>query len=88
MTSLIAEVIDRIESRGSATVDDLMPEFPARTRQQVMTALQQASYERRIQCDGQQHTRAGSAPAVYRANPRPRIASVWDLAQNAEKQAA
>jgi hypothetical protein len=83
--SLVEQVIDLVERRGAATVDDLLPELSGYTRTQVISALNWARQTGRLSCDGLGPRRGrkggGSNPGTYRAVPRPRINSVFALAQ-------
>lgn len=79
------EVVRLIERRGSATVDDILPDMEGYTRDQVWAALRWATYTRKIACDGGSRKvggsrKGGSLPATYRAVKKPIVASVWDLA--------
>lgn len=86
--SAIQEVAELIDERGSGTVDDILPELEM-TRKQAIKALQNARLYKLIACDGRApragQTHLGSKPATYRTlkveKYRPRISSVWDLAQ-------
>lgn len=69
----------------SATVDDLLPRMPGKTRAQVQRALLAAKDARLIDSDGHKPPKGsrGSPPATYRPAfkkpDRPAI-SVWDFA--------
>ena len=80
--SLIQTVIDRVESRRSATLDDLMQDLDGFTREQVASALAMAAFTRQIQSTGCRREKGvlGSLPAIYTPKPRPMIRWVFDLA--------
>lgn len=93
--SLMTLLVDLIQERGQATVDDLMPEIEGYSRQQVLDALKNAAYRKRLDCiTGRRGAgRKGGLPGIYklaeeevarRAPPvLPRINSVWQLGEMA-----
>jgi hypothetical protein len=108
--SLASSVMTLMRRLECATVDDLCPHLPGYTRDQVMTAMQNARVLGLLTCEGHQPRRSagggrGSVPSTYRfvAMPthkerqprpasdylplrrrelRPRVASVFELAQH------
>jgi hypothetical protein len=70
----------------SATVDDLLPLMPGKTRAQVFRALKAAKDARLIDSDGHQPPKGsqGSPPTTYRPiafkKPARPASSVWDFA--------
>lgn len=93
--SLIREVIDLVNELGEVTGDDLCPHCPSHTRQQVITALQNARATKRIRLVRRGAALGkGSAPGVYGplepepAEPLPPLhqrppSSVWELGERA-----
>ena len=82
--SLRRIVADLVNERGSATVDDLMPELEDEyTREQVKAALKNAKNINLISCGGPIGGRPGVyTPYVDKNKPPARyagVASVWDL---------
>lgn len=84
--SATQEVVRLIERKGSATVDDLLPDMEGYTRAQVLNALSWAQYRGLIESAGLPRKkgegvgRRTGLPATYRAVKKPIVASVWDLA--------
>lgn len=90
----MALVIDLVEERGEATVDDLMPQIDGYSRKQVLDALKNAAYRNRLVCiTGRRGAgrKEGGLPGIYRIAERekpaepnlPRINSVWQLGEMA-----
>lgn len=91
-TGLMEKVITSVTRRGTATVDDLMAEFPEFSRVRIHAALANARDARklRIKVRGSFKLKvasvweAGAHPTApsrrsRHAPPRPPIASVWEL---------
>lgn len=86
--SLVFKVVEAVEVRGTATVDDLMPAFPDRTRSQLHAALANARDRRllRIKVKGNgSHSASLWEPGSMVPSPLPEVkpsyplSSVWDL---------
>ena len=69
--SLTATVVEMVKRRGQATVDDLQPELPSFTRDQLIAALRNATFRGALICDGYVAGPRGRLPATYRARQKP-----------------
>lgn len=60
-------VLGLIEDNEGSNVDDLLPHLPGYTRKQVMAALQNLSFARRVKCvrQGVQGKHMGAKPGRY-----------------------
>jgi hypothetical protein len=65
--SLMDIVLGMIEERPGCTVDDLMPDLPQYSRQQVKQAMQNLSFTDRARCvrQGVRGRRKGAKPGRY-----------------------
>ena len=92
MTFLTDLVLGLIEDEPGRNVDELMPELPEYTREQVKQALQNLSHTKRARCErqGVKGKHKGAKPGRYwpvevplvrrEQAPSPgRVSSVWDL---------
>jgi hypothetical protein len=93
--SLMDIVLGMIDARPGCTVDDLMPDLPQYSRQQVKQAMQNLSFTDRARCvrQGVRGQHKGAKPGRYYPIERdpqpkpfviPRVAnSVWQLGSRA-----
>lgn len=96
--SLIQDVIDLVNELGEVTGDDLLPHCPYHSREQVMSALQQARFSHRIRLVKRGRAlglgeSGGSTPGTYGPIEKPPSASVlwselppcsvWELGRRA-----
>lgn len=89
--SLIQTVAALVEEAGTAHADQLLPDCPGYTRQQVISALQNAAQLGLIHCVARRCAGRplGALPGIYapgRSGETPKlrrapVASVWDYAQ-------
>jgi hypothetical protein len=97
--SLTKTVVEMVEDReGETTVDDILHQLHPYTRAQVIQALQNARYEKRIRIVrvGVARGRHGNAPGVYapledHEPPRPEpterpVASVFEMGDRARAE--
>lgn len=96
--NLVAGVIEAVSELGTATLDDLVPLFPDKTRKQIHDALANAKQRRRLRVKVRGNFLAQrssvwepdqAVPVPKKKRPRLRpVASVWEWADGSERKHA